>query len=106
MSVLNGDDQDRYRLSSLFCRAAASVRQSGERGVDGARGVPGRDGVQGPRGERGEKGESGARAASFLVNPADYSAALILSDGSSGARLAMRPLFEAFAQELADADEE
>ena len=78
----------------------------GERGVDGARGVPGRDGQPGPIGPRGEKGEFGAWAASFLVNPADYSAALLLSDGSPGAQLRMRPLFEAFAEEIAASDDE
>jgi hypothetical protein len=78
----------------------------GEKGQTGARGVPGRDGQPGPQGPRGEKGESGARAASFLVNPAEYSAALILSDGSPGAQLRMRPLFKRFAEETnGDGDE-
>ena len=77
----------------------------GERGVDGARGVPGRDGQQGPPGPRGEKGEPGAKAAGFILNAPEYSASLVLSDGTPAAQLRLRPLFEAFAAEIAADDE-
>lgn len=82
---------------------SARTLSRGEQGVAGPRGSPGPSGA---RGDRGERGEAGARAASFLVNPGDYSAALLLSDGSPGAQLRLRPLFERFAEEIASEDAE
>jgi hypothetical protein len=82
------------------------IANRGERGVDGARGVPGRDGQQGPAGPRGERGEPGAKAAGFILNVPEYSAALVLSDGSPAAVLRLRPMFEAFAEATIAEDEE
>ena len=81
------------------------IANRGERGVDGARGVPGRDGQPGPAGPQGPKGESGARAAGFILNVPEYSASLVLSDGSPAAVLRLRPMFEAFAEATAAEDE-
>ena len=81
------------------------IANRGERGVDGARGVPGRDGQPGPAGPQGPKGESGARAAGFILNVPDYSASLVLADGSPAAVLRLRPMFEAFAEATAAEDE-
>ena len=77
----------------------------GERGEAGARGVAGRDGQQGPIGPAGPKGEPGARAAGFVLDVAGYSATLVSSDGAPAARLALRPMFEQFAAEIAAEDE-
>jgi hypothetical protein len=80
----------------------ARTLSRGEQGVAGPRGVPG---PQGARGERGDKGESGARAAGFVLDVQGYAATLVSSDGSPSARLAMRPMFEQFASEIASDDE-
>jgi hypothetical protein len=74
----------------------------GERGETGPRGV---QGTQGPVGPAGPRGEPAPRPAGFIVNPTDYSAVLASSDGSGGPVLRLRPLFEAFATEIADDDE-
>lgn len=77
----------------------------GERGEPGARGVPGRDGQTGPAGPQGPKGESDAKAAGFILNIPEYSASLVLSDGTPAAQLRLRPMLEQFASELASDDE-
>ena len=74
----------------------------GEQGITGPRGIPGPQGVAGPRGERGD---AAARPVGFVVNTDEFSATLILSDGSPGPRLALRPLFESFAAQIASDDE-
>ena len=81
----------------------ARIASRGEQGLVGPRGIPG---PPGPMGVRGEKGEAASRPAGFLVNPTEYSATLISSDGApGGAVLHLRSMFELFAQEIA-ADEE
>ena len=69
--------------------------------------LPGKRGHQGPRGERGEKGDRGPPGqsapfvASWMVERASYSVVPILSDGTEGPRLELRPLFEQFDAETA-----
>jgi hypothetical protein len=73
------------------------------RGPSGERGPMGRDGHDGPRGERGAKGEPGKAAptiTAWAVDADNFSAAPILSDGSNGATLRLRPLYEAYDDQV------
>jgi hypothetical protein len=81
---------------------AARTLNRGEAGVMGPRGVPG---PPGPAGARGERGEAGVKAAGFVLDVAGYSATQVSSDGAPAARLALRPMFEQFAAEIAAEDE-
>ena len=58
-----------------------------------AHGGRGEKGVQGPRGERGPSGPGIAR---WLIDRRDYTAKPVLSDGSEGAEINLRELFEQF----------
>jgi hypothetical protein len=80
----------------------ARTLSRGEQGIAGPRGIPG---PQGARGERGERGAAGLAAAGFVLDVEGYAATLVSSDGSPSARLAMRPLFERFAEEIAASDD-
>lgn len=80
----------------------ARALSRGEQGIIGPRGIPG---PPGPAGQRGERGDAGPRPAGFVLDVAGYSATLVSSDGASSARLALRPLFEKFAEEIASDDE-
>jgi hypothetical protein len=70
-------------------------------------GRDGRDGATGPRGERGERGSIGPRGepaptiTGWRVDPAAYAAVPLLSDGSEGAPLELRGLFNQFLDEVA-----
>jgi hypothetical protein len=72
-----------------------------------AAGRDGKDGATGPRGERGERGSTGPRGepaptiTGWRVDPAAYTAVPLLSDGSEGAPLELRGLFEQFLDEVA-----
>jgi hypothetical protein len=59
----------------------------------GKKGQPGRDGVD------GRAGKDAARIVDWLVNRANYSATPIMSDGSRGAVLELRELFQRFNEE-------
>jgi hypothetical protein len=67
--------------------------------------MPGKRGQQGPPGARGEKGDRGPPGQSapsivnWIVERASYSVVPILSDGTEGPRLELRPLFEQFNAE-------
>jgi hypothetical protein len=63
--------------------------------AQGKKGAPGRDGVD------GKNGKDAARITSWLINRADYSATPIMSDGSRGAPLELRELFQRFNDETA-----
>jgi hypothetical protein len=45
--------------------------------------------------KRYARGEPGAKAAGFIVNVSEYSAALVLSDGTPAAQLRLRPMSSA-----------
>ena len=81
---------------------SARIAARGEAGPMGPRGIPGPPGPSGPAGARGE---AGSRPAGFVLDIPSYAATLVSSDGAPAARLAMRPLFEAFATEIAADDE-
>jgi hypothetical protein len=62
----------------------------------------GKKGEPGPRGERGERGPAGLPAPTIVgwqIDRESYSALPILSDGTEGPRLELRPLFEQFHTE-------
>ncbi len=88
------------------------ITQRGERGIDGDRGPPGRDGRDGvgqigPRGERGERGKAAAKITAWTINSDEFTATPVMSDGSDGATLHLRGLYEAYhnaVSYLEDAD--
>ncbi|MEY9182350.1 hypothetical protein [Bradyrhizobium sp. USDA 313] len=59
----------------------------------------GKRGPQGSRGERGERGSSGATIASWRIEPADYTATPVMTDGTEGPPLELRRLFDQFHQD-------
>lgn len=64
--------------------------------------MPGRRGQQGPRGERGPAGPTGPTGCaikSWQINWERYQATPLMSDGSEGPTLELRPLFEQFLME-------
>jgi hypothetical protein len=61
--------------------------------AQGKKGAPGRDGVD------GKPGRDAPRITEWLVNRETYSAVPIMSDGSRGAVLELRPLFARFFDE-------
>ena len=66
--------------------------------------LPGKRGHQGPRGERGDKRDRGPPApsiVSWIVDKASYSVTPVLSDGTKGPVLELRPLFAQFDAETA-----
>jgi hypothetical protein len=64
-------------------------------------GKPGRRGesITGPRGEKGEKGEPGPSIMSWQIDRERYRASPLMSDGTVGPMLELRPLFEQFLSE-------
>jgi hypothetical protein len=60
------------------------------------RGACGERGGRGPRGERGGRGEHAPTIKAWLVNKTKFSAAPILSDGTIGAPLELKGLFQEF----------
>jgi hypothetical protein len=65
----------------------------------GARGRQGPSGARGLMGLRGERGEAGPAIKSWQIDRARYVATPIMSDGSTGPALELRPLFEQFYAE-------
>ncbi|MHC2292872.1 hypothetical protein [Bradyrhizobium barranii] len=61
--------------------------------------LQGKRGPQGAKGERGERGPASATIRSWKIEPAEYLATPILSDGSEGPPLELRWLFEQFHYE-------
>jgi hypothetical protein len=102
----------RHEIRELkLIQESMRIANRGERGVDGARGVPGRDGQQGPIGPAGPVGPKGSdapRLASWAIDDAAFAATPIMSDGSNGATLHCRGMFEEFNEQInaADADAE
>jgi hypothetical protein len=65
-------------------------------------GKPGARGARGERGERGPKGEDGAALTiiDWRLDCTAYEATPVMSDGSDGAVLKLRGLFEQFFKEV------
>ena len=61
--------------------------------------TPGRRGQQGQRGERGPAGPPGPAIETWRVDRERYQATPLMSDGSEGPPLDLRPLFEQFLTE-------
>jgi hypothetical protein len=61
--------------------------------------MPGKRGQQGPRGERGPAGPAGPAIKSWQIDWERYQATPLMSDGSEGSTLELRPLFEQFLME-------
>jgi hypothetical protein len=64
-----------------------------------SRGRAGERGAPGPRGEKGPQGEAGVSIIGWEIDRANYHAIPIMSDGTRGPPLALRPLFEQFHNE-------
>jgi hypothetical protein len=76
----------------------------GERGPPGPVGDKGESGLKGEQGERGligPRGEPGPTITGWRVDHAAYTAVPLLSDGSEGASLELRSLFNQFFDEVA-----
>jgi hypothetical protein len=78
---------------------AGPVGQKGERGRDGREGARGEVGL---RGERGEPGKAAPTIVAWTLDEANFTATPTMSNGTTGAVLHARPLFEAFAEALSD----
>jgi hypothetical protein len=61
--------------------------------------MPGKRGQQGPRGEHGPTGQAGSAVKSWQIDWERYQATPLMSDGSEGPTLELRPLFEQFLRE-------
>jgi hypothetical protein len=71
----------------------------------GTRGVAGDVGPRGRKGERGTRGEATPTIVSWTIDRVHYSAVPTLSNGTQGAVLELRPLFEQFIWEASYAVE-
>ena len=100
------------RLRAQFAEAKAEFAEAKHilerlqitrEGKRGERGPCGADGAPGPRGERGAKGDPGKAAptiTAWAIDADNFTAAPILADGSTGATLRLRPLFESFNDQI------
>jgi hypothetical protein len=68
--------------------------------MPGKKGPQGDPGPHGDKGERGEPGPAGSIIAAWEVDPTNYSATAVMSDGMRAGTLDLRPLFERFLAEL------
>jgi hypothetical protein len=93
---------ERFRELEIQLAARQQARDEAKRGPAGA---PGAQGERGPPGLKGEKGEPGKRGsqgerapwiAVWKTDPQTFAVTPILSDGSRGAPLDLRPLLEQF----------
>jgi hypothetical protein len=69
----------------------------------GRRGPAGERGPQGRKGERGARGEDAPTIVSWMLDQKNYRAIPTLSNGTQGAALELRPLFEQYQLETSDA---
>jgi hypothetical protein len=83
------------------------VTQKGERGDRGDRGPPGADGATGPPGAKGSPGAPGRgpRITAWVTHAETYEITPLFDDGTRGATMTMRPLFEKYDSET-NADDE
>jgi hypothetical protein len=70
------------------------------KGDPGERGPQGCDGRPGERGEAGAKGSDAKGIVSWEPDPEDFRVTPIMSDGTRGAPLKLRPLFERYHSEV------
>jgi hypothetical protein len=75
------------------------IAQPGKAGPRGDRGEAGAPGAAGPAGKNGQPGLSAPVLREWKLDRKTYTATPILSDGSEGAPLALRGLFEQFMAE-------
>jgi len=66
----------------------------------GRRGPVGETGPRGRKGERGERGEAAPTIINWTIDRVQYRAVPTMSDGTFGAPLDLRPLFEAYHIEV------
>src|SRR5262249_55518912 len=66
----------------------------------GGRGPAGERGLQGRKGERGARGEDAPTIVSWTLDQKNYRAIPTLSNGTQGAALELRGLFEQFVVEV------
>jgi hypothetical protein len=69
----------------------------------GRRGPTGETGPRGRRGEKGARGEATPTIINWTIDPIHYRAVPTMSDGTFGASLDLRPLFEAYHVETSSA---
>lgn len=65
-----------------------------------AHGSRGEKGLRGERGERGQRGEPGSSIARWAIDRRSFSAKPIMDDGSEGAEINLRELFEQYQTEV------
>jgi len=78
------------------------IARQGQRGIVGPRGEAGERGEPGKLGDKGERGISGISApviVSWKVDKENFSVTPVMSDGSHGKMLDLRPLFHQFQKE-------
>jgi hypothetical protein len=68
----------------------------------GRQGRKGEDGARGPRGEKGEKGEPGTTIHSWQLDRQRYRISPLMSDGTVGPMMELRPMFERFLNGTSD----
>ena len=96
-----------YRVLDLVARDGGSyIARKDDPGTCPGEGwqavaLQGKRGHEGARGEKGDRGPPAPSIVSWIVDKASYSVVPILSDGTEGPRLELRPLFEQFDAETA-----
>ncbi len=75
------------------------IARQGQRGVAGEKGPSGRDGAIGAKGDPGAPGKSVPGIKGWKVDRKHFQAMPVLTDGSVGPAIELRPLFEQFAEE-------
>jgi hypothetical protein len=71
----------------------------------GGRGSIGKTGARGQKGEQGSSGKAAPKTIDWVIDKTHYTAHPILSDGSRGPKLDLRPLFEQLLIETTAATE-
>jgi hypothetical protein len=72
------------------------ARDEAKRGPRGERGLAGERGPQGERGARGEPGSDAPKIAAWEMDPGNYSARPLMSDGTRGPALDLKPMLQQF----------
>jgi hypothetical protein len=72
------------------------ARDEAKRGPRGERGLAGERGPRGERGARGEPGRDAAKIAAWEVDTENYLAHPVMSDGTRGAALDLKPMLQQF----------